>query len=158
MNKFIKTIVLFFFLASTFGCANKSADISSAYVSPTQYNSLDCDQVGAEMQRVHRKVLEISGQQDNTATKDSVALGVGLVLFWPALIFMAGGDHKSELSRLKGEYEALDQAAIQKKCSLTEERKAIDAQVLEAEKKKIEESKAVFEPSGVSREDYRPLN
>ncbi|MEA3643102.1 MAG: hypothetical protein VBE63_24640 [Lamprobacter sp.] len=46
-------------------------------------------------------------------------MGVGLVLFWPALFFLAGDDQKEELSRLKGEYEALQQAAIRQDCALT---------------------------------------
>lgn len=49
-------------------------------------------------------------------------MGVGLVLFWPALFFLAEGDKKEELANLKGQYDALDQAAIQKRCSaLTDE-------------------------------------
>jgi hypothetical protein len=74
-----------------------------------------------EMQRVSMRVHEISGVQDGHRTKDSVALGVGLVLFWPALFFMIGKDKKEELSRLKGEYEALERAAIEKECDVAAE-------------------------------------
>ena len=52
---------------------------------------------------------------------DAVALGVGLVIFWPALFFMIGGDKSQELGRLKGEYDALEQAAILKKCDVATE-------------------------------------
>jgi len=45
-------------------------------------------------------------------------MGVGLVLFWPALFFLAGEDKKEELARLKGDYEALQQAAIRQDCQL----------------------------------------
>jgi len=48
-------------------------------------------------------------------------MGVGLVLFWPALFFLAGSDKKDELARLKGEYDALEQAAIQKDCMIASE-------------------------------------
>jgi hypothetical protein len=74
-----------------------------------------------EMQRVGRRVNEVAGVQDSEATKDSVAMGVGLVLFWPALFFMIGKDQEQELSRLKGEFEALEQAAIQKNCNVAGE-------------------------------------
>lgn len=48
----------------------------------------------------------MGGAQKQQATNDAVAMGVGLVLFWPALFCLAGGnDRKEELSRLKGEYE-----------------------------------------------------
>lgn len=77
-----------------------------------------------EITRVSRRVSEISGVQQSQATKDSVALGVGLILFWPALFFMIGKDKEEELGRLKGEYEALEQTAIQKKCSVAEDIKA----------------------------------
>lgn len=78
--------------------------------------------------RVSRKVQEVSGHQDKEASGDAVALGVGLVLFWPALFFMIGDDKKDELGRLKGEYEALEQAAIQKNCDVSKEIEAARAQ------------------------------
>jgi hypothetical protein len=58
-----------------------------------------------------------------------------LVLFWPALFFIAGSDNAEELGRLKGEYEALQQAAIAKKCDIT-------LIVQEAEDRKKAEAKA----------------
>ena len=74
-----------------------------------------------EMQRVGRRVNEVAGVQDAEATKDSVAMGIGLIVFWPALFFMIGKDQEQELSRLKGEFEALEQAAIQKDCNVANE-------------------------------------
>lgn len=59
--------------------------------------------------------------QDKTASDDSVAMGVGLVLFWPALFFISGSDQKAQLSQLKGEYDALEQMAIQKNCDVEKE-------------------------------------
>mgnify|MGYP003376927943 CR=1 FL=1 len=102
------------------GCASTSANVSAQYVSPMQYQSYDCGQVEAEMLRVSSKVREVAGAQDKKAKSDQVAMGVGLVLFWPALFFLASGDRKEELGRLKGEYDALDAAAIQKKCAFTQ--------------------------------------
>ena len=64
---------------------------------------------------------EVSGIQDKTASNDSVAMGVGLVLFWPALFFIDSSDQKVEVARLKGEFDALEQAAIQKKCDVANE-------------------------------------
>jgi hypothetical protein len=61
--------------------------------------------------------IALRGQLDENATGDAVARGVGLVLFWPALLFMEGdGPEAQEYAHLKGEYEALQQTAIQKKC------------------------------------------
>lgn len=102
-------------------CSSRSETITAQYVSPLQYESYDCGQIRTEMQRVGRRVNEVAGVQDSEATKDSVAMGVGLVLFWPALFFMIGKDQEQELSRLKGEFEALEQAAIQKDCNVAAE-------------------------------------
>lgn len=102
-------------------CSSRSDTISAQYVSPLQYQSYDCNQIRMEMQRVGRRVNEVAGVQDSEATKDSVAMGVGLVLFWPALFFMIGKDQEQELSRLKGEFEALEQASIQKDCNVATE-------------------------------------
>ena len=70
------------------------------------------------MRRAGRRVHEVAAIQDSEASGDAVAMGVGLVLFWPALFFLAdGGDRAGELARLKGESEALEQAAVGKNCT-----------------------------------------
>ena len=99
------------------GCASSPDSITAQYVSPLQYQSYSCEQLGAESQRIGVRVSEVTGQQQSKATSDAVATGVGVVLFWPALFFLgSGSDKKEELSRLKGESEAIQQAAIQKNC------------------------------------------
>jgi hypothetical protein len=104
-----------------YGCASKPETVSASYVSPLTYQPYDCDQIRGELMRVNRHVMEVTGQQQNTADRDAVALGVGLVIFWPALFFMIGGDKSQELGRLKGEYDALEQTAIIKKCDVATE-------------------------------------
>ena len=106
-------------------CASSPDKISASYVSPIQYSNYDCDQIRAELGRVSNKVREVAGAQKKQSNNDAIALGVGLVLFWPALFFLSGGnDRKEELSRLKGEYDALEQAAIQKNCPVAAELRA----------------------------------
>jgi len=100
------------------GCATAPENIGARYVSPAQYSSYDCDQIQQELQRVEGRVSQVSGQQQKKASSDQIAMGVGIVLFWPALFFLAGNDQKEELSSLKGTYDALAQAAIQKKCTI----------------------------------------
>ena len=121
MKKIFCVGLSFLFFSMTMGCATKSENISAAYVSPLQYQAYTCDQLRQELIRVKRKVLEVSGQQDHEATKDAVAFTVGMVLFWPALFFMIGKDKKAELSNLKGEYDAIENMAIQKNCELARE-------------------------------------
>ena len=98
------------------GCAKSPDNRSGAYTSPLQYQGHSCDQLQQELSRISARAAEVAGQQSSQATKDAVALGVGLILFWPALFFMFGGDKGEELARMKGEIEAIEQAAIQKNC------------------------------------------
>lgn len=124
MKKFLGVLLAL----STAACATSPDKISGSYVSPIQYANYDCDQVRMEMVRVSNKVREVSGAQKNQATSDAVAMGVGLVIFWPALFFLAGGnDRKEELAGLKGQYDALNEVAIQKKCPVADEIKAAQA-------------------------------
>lgn len=99
-------------------CASNSSDISPSYVSTMQYQDYNCKQIGKEASRIARRVGEISSAQDDKASGDAVAMGVGMVLFWPALFFISGDDHKEEIARLKGEYEALEQVSIEKNCDV----------------------------------------
>jgi hypothetical protein len=136
----LKKIFSLAVMVSFTGCASTAKNVSPAYVSPLQYQHYDCEQVEQELNRVGRRVNEVSGQQDRAANKDAVAMGVGLVVFWPALFFLIGGDKEDELARLKGEYEALEQCAVDKKCTqlvaaLEDQRKIQEA----AEKAKLEE-------------------
>ena len=102
------------------GCATAPEKLGTTYVSPLQYKDYTCDQIGMEMQRVSRKVAELRGTLDKDASNDEVVMGIGLILFWPALFFLEGGDgaQEAQYSRLKGEFEALEQVAIQKNCNI----------------------------------------
>ena len=105
-------------MAST-GCATASRDIASASVSPLQYQSFDCDQLSAESMRINSRASQLAGRLDEAASNDKALTGVGLVLFWPALFFLGGTkQQEAEYARLKGESEAVQQVAIQRRCSL----------------------------------------
>jgi len=102
------------------GCASRSEDISAAYVSPIQYDNYTCDQIREETARVTSRAQHLAGEVDDNATGDAVAMGVGVVLFWPALFFIDGdGPEAQEYARLKGERTTLEQVAIRKNCSST---------------------------------------
>lgn len=100
------------------GCATGSKDISASYASPLQYQSYDCQQVTAEAQRIQVRVQELGGRLDQAAANDKALVGVGVILFWPALFALGGTKtQEAEYARLKGEYEALQKVAIEKKCT-----------------------------------------
>lgn len=124
-------------------CASAPEDVTAQYVSPMTYQDYECDDIAEELGRVRGEVTLLVGSQEDAATRDAVVTGVGVVLFWPALFFLAAGDDSDELGRLKGEQEALETAAIQKNCpyapeiiALQEERKK------EAERRAEEKRKA----------------
>ncbi|MCV6546702.1 MAG: hypothetical protein OIF56_05380 [Cohaesibacter sp.] len=101
------------------GCATAPSKVKPTYVSSYQYNSYSCAEIRQELTTVSARVQQITGQQQSAATTDAVVMGVGLILFWPALFLLAAtDDQKDELGRLKGEYEALHSAAKAKKCRL----------------------------------------
>lgn len=108
------------------GCASQPEDIATVYVSPIQYQNFSCSQIATEIQRVTRRASELEGTLQETADNDAGQMGVGLLLFWPTLFFLEGGDgpQAQEYARLKGERDALEQSAIQKNCGDSSEQVA----------------------------------
>lgn len=112
-----KYFALFVATALATSCASSPNSITPQYVSPMMYQSYTCQQIGLELQRIGARVTEVTGQQQRAANNDALAMGVGLVIFWPALFFLANdNDKREELSRLRGEYDALQQAANLRSC------------------------------------------
>lgn len=110
-------------------CASSPDKITAQYVSPLVYQGFDCGQMQAEAARINARVAEVTGQQQQAANNDATMMTVGLLLFWPSLFFIQGDKSKSaELSRLKGESDALQQAYIQKNCNAQQPASAKPAQ------------------------------
>jgi len=99
-------------------CATAGKDVAASYVSPVQFSNYDCDQLRQEMLRVQGRASQLSGRLDEASSNDKAIMGVGMILFWPALFALGGTkQQEAELSRLKGEYDALSAASVNKKCS-----------------------------------------
>jgi hypothetical protein len=113
-----KKLLFIVFAMSIAGCATSPDKIETSYVSPLQYRDYDCDQIAGELERVTRRANELYGTLKKTADNDAIQMGVGLVLFWPTLFFLEGGDspQAAEFARLKGERDTLEKLAIEKKC------------------------------------------
>jgi hypothetical protein len=100
------------------GCATAGKDVAATYISPMQYSSYDCDQLRQELTRINGRVCQLTGRLDEAASNDKAILIGGGLLFWPALFALGGTkQQEAELSRLKGEYDALQQASTIKKCT-----------------------------------------
>lgn len=102
------------------GCASQPEEIAPQYVSSIQYQDYDCKQLGGEVARVSRRVSELHASLEKTADNDAAQMGVGLILFWPTLFFLEGGDgaQAQEYARLKGERDAIEQISVKKKCGI----------------------------------------
>ena len=116
--KFVKLAALALATAAMSACAAAPEDIRAAYVSPAQYQGLDCTQIAAEASRISMRASELASKQRAERQKDQAAAGVGLILFAPAALFMIGGDNKEEIANLKGQNEALKEVAAQKRCAM----------------------------------------
>ena len=101
------------------GCASSSADITPAYVSPVAYQGYTCQQLALEAQSLSTRAASLSGVQDGQRTKDQWTTAAAVVIFWPAA-FLVGGDKQTaaELSQMKGQMIAVEQASIAKKCNI----------------------------------------
>jgi hypothetical protein len=102
-------------------CATSPDKIAPVYVSPIQYARFDCDQIRWEMERVASRVTQIAGAQRKQRNQDTAAVAVSVVIFWPAIFLLATDDNQDELAHLRGQYEALNRVAVERKCAVAEE-------------------------------------
>ncbi|MCO5071144.1 MAG: hypothetical protein M9944_08060 [Rhizobiaceae bacterium] len=101
------------------GCASRASDISASYVSPVLYQNLTCEQLALEATSVSSRAQTAAGLQNKKAGQDTAAMAVGLVLFWPALLFTQGdGAQAAEVARLKGEMQAIEDTSNRKGCNI----------------------------------------
>lgn len=135
-------------------CASHPDDIDSAYVSPLKYKDYDCDQIALEMDHVGQRTNELYQRLDAEEEADAWQMGIGLVLFWPALFWLEGGDgpEAAEYAQLKGEFEALRETSVAKKCSLEE--KQSPREIIESEQKQAaDDAKEASSEAGAQFED-----
>lgn len=104
--------------------------VKPTYVSPTQYQSLNCAQISAEFNRIQQYIE--AGVQ--TPKRTGMGVGVGLGGGWgsrggwglgPSISVNMGQSSdtkKTELSRLYGQQDALTQSAQFKNCGFVPKR------------------------------------
>ncbi len=145
---------------AVYGCATQPEELAAQSVSPLQYQSYTCGQIAAEMARTSRRINELYATLKKTADNDQAQMAVGMILLWPTLFWLEGGDGPQavEYSRLKGEYEALETVSIQKSCSVPASSKVTRwaTQATEAVAKECKDatSAELIAASG-NREDYK---
>ena len=99
------------------GCASKSSEITGNNLSMGKYTNYSCEQIKHRVYTVNSELQTVSIEQDSTSSKDSIAMGVGLIVFAPAVLLIAtGDDNEDKIANLKGEYNALRDEAYKKDC------------------------------------------
>jgi len=99
------------------GCATRSTDVAPLPASPAEFATWDCARIDDETDAVQQRAADVAYSVDQRAGGNIVALGVGLAVFWPAILAMRpGGLEAAELARLKGRFEALREAAALARC------------------------------------------
>jgi hypothetical protein len=117
LNRVITAVAAAALLA---GCAQSPKDIAPTYTSPMLYQNLTCEQLAIEAQRVSAEAATATGRQTEKANRDAIAMGVGMIVFWPALFFVGGDQgNAAQLGALKGQMQAIEQANIMKNCGLS---------------------------------------
>ena len=117
MNRLALTVsncTLAFALA---GCATRAVDVLPAQANPADFLAWDCTRIDDEQDRVQQRAADVAYAVDELAGNNILALGVGLAVFWPAILAMRpAGFEAAELARLKGRFEALQTAGRYKSC------------------------------------------
>lgn len=99
------------------GCATRSDDVAPLPASPTEFAAWDCSRIDDETDLVQQRAAEVAWTVDEKAGNNILALGMGVTVFWPAMLAMRpDGLEAAELARLKGRFEALRTAARDKAC------------------------------------------
>lgn len=104
-------------LALMGGCATRAVNVLPVPASPAEFVSWDCARIDDETDLVQQRAAEVAWAVDEKAGNNILALGMGVTIFWPAMLAMrTDGPEAAELARLKGRYEALREAARGKAC------------------------------------------
>ncbi len=113
MKKLLTSVILLSFLTA---CASQPEAIVATPTPTSTYSGLSCNALRAEQNRIVQNVNTLTGAQKKQADNDAVAMGVGMILFWPALFFLKGDANAPQLAAAKGQYDAIQSVSLQKGC------------------------------------------
>jgi hypothetical protein len=100
-------------------CATRSGEVKAVPANAAEFARWSCARIDDESGAVQRLAAERAWDVDERAGNNVVALGMGLTVFWPALLALRpAGPQAEDLARLKGRHEALREAAARKGCPL----------------------------------------
>ena len=93
--------------------------MQASYTSEVRYQDWACRKLASGATLIDKRITKLHGQLKKKAGDDQAQMAIGLILFWPALFFLEGGDgpQAAEFSRLMGERDAIDRVSRLKDCS-----------------------------------------
>lgn len=99
------------------GCATRAVDVRPEPANPADFAGWTCSRIDDELDAVQQRAADVAYAVDERAGNNILALGVGVTVFWPALLAMRpAGLEAADLARLKGRYEALRTASQARGC------------------------------------------
>lgn len=93
-------------------CAKSPESIQASYISEVGYQAWSCKQLAEEQQRLSAAYATAAAQQEKARSNDIV----GVILIGVPVSSLSGDNIAPEISRLKGEQEAVRKAMITKSC------------------------------------------
>lgn len=101
------------------GCASRSVEVLPKPTDPAAYATWDCERLHDEIDAVQFRAADVAYAVDARAGNNLIAMGLGVTVFWPALLAMRpDGPEAEQLSELKGRYEALNVATSRRACGM----------------------------------------
>jgi len=106
------------------GCATNQNSDFRPYISPLKYANDDCHSLAEKAEVIDAEIRKLYPSAGPRVGQNTVAVGVGLFVFWPALFLIADTDGASSLAltQLKGEVNAISNAAAQNNCDFVQRR------------------------------------
>lgn len=100
------------------GCAAPASKHPGSYISPAQFQTYNCEELLAEINRIQTRVGELLGRSNDPApAQGKWLLGADLSLSWPALFALGGTkEQEAEYAQLKNEYDTIQRLALDKQC------------------------------------------
>lgn len=104
-------------LALLAACATRSGQVQPSPTDPSAYAGWTCDALYDEADRVRHRAATVAYTVDEISGNNIIALGLGVTVFWPALLAMRpNGVDAQALATLRGQDDAIRVALSEKAC------------------------------------------
>ncbi len=115
-----QVLVIFLSCTALAACATSSVDVPPNLDHATSYDDLACQELAAERSRVRHEIHRVSQKIDSSLLGKRIKIGVGVTVFWPALLLIGEQDPDHDtLARLKGERVNLRESMNSRGCPVT---------------------------------------